>query len=697
MEYNEKQFKGLANKLALGIWVVMLFILTGEYGIETIRGSRTVPFFVGLCAFGWGPVILSLIFIKIRGMHTRAFVEILSIGYGCFYVYVMFTSRIPMETFCYVFPIAGMLILYKNRGLLIRVGIVNLASLAALMAKIYIAGEQTNRTGTEFLIMFACTVLCYFSYILAQYFMMKSETAMLDSVKNNLNRVVNTVETVKVASNSIVDGMVVVRELSDENRMSANSVVDSMMDLTANNEVLQERTNSSLNMTETINHQVGNAATLIQEIVGLTQQSVVNAKDSSEQLETVVQMTTEMAELSAEVEKILLEFRSEFDMVKEETGTIEKITGQTNLLALNASIEAARAGDAGRGFAVVADEIRGLSTGTKESSVSIMEALTRLEDTSDKMMSSISKTIELINSTLAKVVQANESVLSITQDSVKLGENVQVVDSAMQEVERSNQGLVDNMYQVTEIMGLMTESISNADNNTKTMRSKYEETSANVSRIEGVVGQLIEELGEGGFMGVKDVKPGMYLTVTSPEKVEYKGSVTEKPDEETIVFKLLEGTLDTQKKHGYRISIIVQNEVYYWEDAKITSAGDKSYRLHIEGNPKVMNRRKHPRMPINNSCVLELEGLSSSVNGIMENISAGGFAFKTNNDAFKECRGRKIMIRINDFAVSTAVNLQGEIIRVTNSDGWYMVGCRLMEEREDILRYVAANYKEGHK
>ena len=76
-------------------------------------------------------------------------------------------------------------------------------------------------------------------------------------------------------------------------------------------------------------------------------------------------------------------------MVKQETGTIEKITNQTNLLALNASIEAARAGEAGKGFAVVADQIRTLSTETHASSGQIREALSRLDATSAKMTASL--------------------------------------------------------------------------------------------------------------------------------------------------------------------------------------------------------------------------------------------------------------------------------------------------------------------
>lgn len=60
-----------------------------------------------------------------------------------------------------------------------------------------------------------------------------------------------------------------------------------------------------------------------------------------------------MSELSSDTEQTLQAFKDEFEMVKQETGTIESINNQTNLLALNASIEAARAGEAGKGFAVV--------------------------------------------------------------------------------------------------------------------------------------------------------------------------------------------------------------------------------------------------------------------------------------------------------------------------------------------------------
>lgn len=270
------------------------------------------------------------------------------------------------------------------------------------------------------------------------------------------------------------------RELSDENQEGATDVVRNMESLISNNEVLNERTQSSILATDKISEQVENVAALIKEMVQLMEQSVENAKTSSGQLSEVVQCTNAMANLSKEVEENLKEFSTEFTMVKEETGTIEEINSQTNLLALNASIEAARAGEAGKGFAVVAEEIRKLSEETQVSSGSIRSALQKLEQTSDRMTKSITETLQLVATNLENVMIVDKSVNSITTDSIQLGENIRIVNDAMGEVEDSNQNMVDNMNQVNEVVELMTQNISVADETVKVMRSKYDETSSNI-------------------------------------------------------------------------------------------------------------------------------------------------------------------------------------------------------------------------
>ena len=107
------------------------------------------------------------------------------------------------------------------------------------------------------------------------------------------------------------------------------------------------------------------------------------------------------------------------------------------------------------------------------------------------------------------------SVGVIADDSKQLGGEIQVVDSAMKKVESSNKNMVDNMKQVQDIMVTVTESVRSSEDTTKTMLSKYAETSRNVINIESVVGKLVEELGTGGFMGVKDVTAGMNMVITA--------------------------------------------------------------------------------------------------------------------------------------------------------------------------------------
>ena len=129
--------------------------------------------------------------------------------------------------------------------------------------------------------------------------MTESDGALTNSIKDNLSRVVQTIEKVKGASVSIGDGVNVVRELSDENKQGANNVVRNMGELSANNSVLYEKTMSSMSMTSDINTQVQNVAGLVEQMTQLVQESVSHANESSDELTGVVQSTEMMGSLSS--------------------------------------------------------------------------------------------------------------------------------------------------------------------------------------------------------------------------------------------------------------------------------------------------------------------------------------------------------------------------------------------------------------
>lgn len=580
---------------------------------------------------------------------------------------------------------------------MIRCGVMNLIDVIVTFIKDWFTTGFTHDDIVSYEIMFGCVILVYLSYTWAIKHLAESDGAMLDAVKGNLERVVHSIEKVKVASNSIVDGMNVVRELSDENQEGATDVVRNMESLISNNEVLNERTQSSILATDKISEQVENVATLIKEMVQLMEQSVENAKTSSGQLSEVVQCTNAMANLSKEVEENLKEFSTEFTMVKEETGTIEEINSQTNLLALNASIEAARAGEAGKGFAVVAEEIRKLSEETQVSSGSIRSALQKLEQTSDRMTKSITETLQLVATNLENVMIVDKSVNSITTDSIQLGENIRIVNDAMGEVEDSNQNMVDNMNQVNEVVELMTQNISVADETVKVMRSKYDETSSNIILIEGTVGTLIEDLGSGGFMGKEDLKVGMYLSVyeegAMPKK-EYKGiisNVDEKGALQVDSLKCEGEELSYDRKQKYMVQIIVDNNVYGWDDTEVVYR-DSKYSIAVNGNPKVVNRRKYPRMPLKAACEIRLSGSDHVCEGQMLNISANGYAIQTQDKAILDTKDTLITVHTKGFTFLEDMPLRGHVIRITDNEGTYIVGCRMLEDNKSIYDYVNQNY-----
>ena len=699
-EYDESFFITKANKRGGVTWFILMIIVSVYYGIKVGTGKLDIGYFFMFFTVGWLSLIISKVLLKVKGEDNKNYKWMLGIGYLLFYSVIAWTS-LDQVSYVFILPLLSILILYKDpKFIKVMMWITLFILLSSNMYKGLVKGMLDFVSSEECALEFAVVICCYVCTNMAIKHLVESDGALTASIKGNLARVVKTVEQVKIASNEVVDGVTVVRELADENKAGADEVVKDMRVLSDNNDVLNEKTVSSVDMTNVIDNQVRNVAGLMEQVVELINASVEHADTSAKDLVEVVDTTNKMSELSKEVENILADFKEEFKGVKDETSTIDGITSQTNLLALNASIEAARAGEAGKGFAVVADEIRNLSNGTKESSGSIMQALSRLEETSAKMMDSIAQTIELIQLNIEKVSNVNRSVTKITNDAATLGENIKIVDSAVKEVETSNKTLTDNMNQVGAVMNDMTESINKAELTTRTMLSKYESSAKSAMDIEDVVGKLMEELGVGGFMGVQDVRSGMKISISNVNgvKKEYSGEVVERNGNElyiTVDEKDSE-LFDKKDKHTRcNFNIVVDSVLYYWENISIRhskAAESGEYKLYIESNPQVHNRRKYPRMPIANACTIKFENDDKTYNGRMVNVSANGFAFSVCDSAFVNAKDKNIIVSVDNFDEICTNPLEGCIIRCSNNDGEYTVGCRMPEDIISIKHYVNKNY-----
>ena len=692
MDYNENEFKAKANIKARRIWLVFALLLSANYGTDVSQGrypSTNYIIFLILC---WVPFFAGDLLLRIRGKADDRYRYALVIGYGIFYTFLICTTDSPIA-FTYILPVVSLLVLYKDRKFMVGCAIANIASvIVSVIYHLVVLGQNTATDQKNYQLQVACLLLCYIGYIMSIRHLIESDGALTDSIKADLKRVVTTVEQVKTASNTIMDGITVVRELATENKHGSDIVVDGMNKLTDHNGQLQSRTVSSQEMTGDINSQVQNVASMINDMVSLTAESGKHAKTSSVDLESLVQTAGTMADLSNEVEHILDAFKAEFETVKQETGTIDSISSQTNLLALNASIEAARAGEAGKGFSVVAEQIRKLSTETKDSSGQISEALSRLDEISGKMTSSIEETLKLIQVTLEKVTQTGENVNKITQDSSLLGEHIQTIDSAMKEVESSNRQLVENMEQVSSIVETMTTCISDSDETSKRMLSKYEESASNINNIENVIQELMCELGIGGFMGLDDIHAGMKAKVILPkhlERMEYHGEV--RSVAENSISLILSDNPQLNGSETCKVQVTVDNVLYCWDQAQIqadTASGSHAYALQLSARPEIKNRRKYPRADVSNPCTITLKDSDTTFSGQLDNISANGFAFLIRDPFFMDHKHADVAIDIQNFALSDQSHLEGHVIRCSDDEGVYIVGCQMPEDNYAIRNYV---------
>ena len=692
MNYDENVFKAKANIKARRIWLVFALLLSANYGTDVSQGGYPSTNFIIFLILCWVPFFAGDLLLRIRGKADDRYRYALVVGYGIFYTFLICTTDSPIA-FTYILPVVSLLVLYKDRKFMVGCAIANIASvIVSVIYHLVVLGQNTATDQKNYQLQIACLLLCYIGYIMSIRHLIESDGALTNSIKADLKRVVTTVEQVKTASNTIMDGITVVRELATENKHGSDIVVDGMNKLTDHNGQLQSRTASSQEMTGDINSQVQNVASMINDMVSLTAESGKHAKTSSVDLESLVQTAGTMADLSNEVEHILDAFKAEFETVKQETGTIDSISSQTNLLALNASIEAARAGEAGKGFSVVAEQIRKLSTETKDSSGQISEALSRLDEISGKMTSSIEETLKLIQVTLEKVTQTGENVNKITQDSSLLGEHIQTIDSAMKEVESSNRQLVENMEQVSSIVETMTTCISDSDETSKRMLSKYEESASNINNIENVIQELMCELGIGGFMGLDDIHAGMKAKVILPkhlERMEYHGEV--RSVAENSISLILSDNPQLNGSETCKVQVTVDNVLYCWDQAQIqadTASGSHAYALQLSARPEIKNRRKYPRADVSNPCTITLKDSDTTFSGQLDNISANGFAFLIRDPFFMDHKHADVAIDIQNFALSDQSHLEGHVIRCSDDEGVYIVGCQMPEDNYAIRNYV---------
>ena len=314
--YNEAFFRAKTNKRASITWVLLLIVACIYYGIKVGTGTLTPGYYAAFAIVGWAVYIVGQALLFIKGMDFKPYKWIVGLGYLAFYSVIAWTA-LDQISYVFILPLISILILYKDPKFIRTMMWITLFVLISSNAYKGLAkGMMDYMASPECALQLVIVIGCYVCTNMAIKHLVESDGALTQSIKSNLERVVRTVEQVKDASNAVVDGVTVVRELADENRTGANDVMKDMQNLDANNGVLNEKTLSSMEMTKVIDTQVKGVADLMEQVVDLIGASVEHANVSAGELVEVVETTNKMADLSKQVEQILEDFKKEFENVK---------------------------------------------------------------------------------------------------------------------------------------------------------------------------------------------------------------------------------------------------------------------------------------------------------------------------------------------------------------------------------------------
>ncbi|MEN1760593.1 methyl-accepting chemotaxis protein [Anoxynatronum sibiricum] len=211
-------------------------------------------------------------------------------------------------------------------------------------------------------------------------------------------------------------------------------------------------------------------------------------------LKDLVAKTAQSNEANETVADIINSNHHNAERIEQASTMIQSISDQTNLLALNAAIEAARAGEAGRGFAVVADEIRKLAEQSKSFNDEIKMVIDELRnkstnavgtmqqvkeivasqtksvhetelrfntiaasiDTSQQVMTQLNETTEKMSSSLAKLVQLMQNLSAIAEENAagteEASASVEEQSASMAEIANASDGLTQIAEELQEII-----------------------------------------------------------------------------------------------------------------------------------------------------------------------------------------------------------------------------------------------------
>lgn len=276
---------------------------------------------------------------------------------------------------------------------------------------------------------------------------------MVDSFNNaqeklraTLTSVVESAQTVSLASEDIASGAERVTAASDLTATQADIVASA---------------------TVQINQSIHSVAAGAEEMEASIHEISKNATEASR----IASDAVSSAQEAARIVRTLGETSKEISVV---VRTITSIAEQTNLLALNATIEAARAGEAGKGFAVVASEVKDLASESARAAEDVADRIAQVQAQTMLVVDSISEITETISAISDYQMTTASAVEEQTATTNEMTRSVSETATGTNEIATNITGVADSAAAAKQAVDDMTTTVNSLATVARTLRNEVQ-------------------------------------------------------------------------------------------------------------------------------------------------------------------------------------------------------------------------------
>jgi len=472
------------NRMVVVSHFVEIMILIAAYILEMIKGERELPYVIVMALIGLAAPVLEFIVYRRKPM-SRAIMYLFSVGFGIFYIYILFTSTSNL-TFVYVVPMLIVIAVYNEALYALKVNIFAFVINIAQVILYFSNGTYTIENDLKDVEIQLCLVLvmAIFSIYVSKV-TEKNYKYNFDKIEQQKEQSETLLSDTLKISNEMVDTIEVVSEKIKNLDRTISATKDAMAELNSGSNETTDAVEKQLGLTENIQTKVEG----VQDGTGKIVTSVKNTNEAikvgRDNIDKLVEKGNESMESGRLVESELKTLYANMEELNYVVEIINNVTSQTELLSFNASIEAARAGESGRGFAVVASEISKMAAETGVATGQITGILSKITETIENVVTVTNAMVDMIES-------QNEATMVTAESFKKIADNTNDISNHSDTLERYVEELAEANSQIAESISTIS---SITEEVTAHASETYNVSENNIDIVKGVV-ESIDELKE---------------------------------------------------------------------------------------------------------------------------------------------------------------------------------------------------------